>query len=174
MRDLGFLWKSFAPSKIIVFSWQLLLHRLPTTVNLAKRGVVGGGIDSHCVLCPMELENKSQLFGSCAFASALWGKVFNWFGWNGLVSRDPIHIFVKLNVGRGNGMRLQGLLAVWHAVVWAIWKTRNELIFNVKAPVLEDVFQGIILCSWKWLCERKKKGVGCSFYEWTTFPMDVF
>jgi hypothetical protein len=61
-------------------------------------------------------------------------------------------------------------MTVWQVVVWAILKTRNDLIFSVKAPVMEDVFQGIILHSWNWLCE--KKGVGCSFYEWTTFPMD--
>jgi hypothetical protein len=65
----------------------------------------------------MELENDSQLFGCCAFTSTLWGKVFNWLGWNGLVPRDPIYIFGKFNVGRGNGKRLKGLLAIWHAVV---------------------------------------------------------
>jgi hypothetical protein len=156
VRDLGFLWKSFAPSKIIVFSWQLLLHRLPTKVNLAKRGVVEEGVDSFCVLCPMELEKESHLFGVCAFASALWGKVFKWFGWEVLVPRDLRQIFEKFNVGRGNGKRLKGLLAVWHVVVWAIWKTRNDVIFNDKVPVLEDVWQGIILHSWKWLCEKKR------------------
>jgi hypothetical protein len=157
VRDLGFLWKSFAPSKITVFSWQLLLQRLPTKVNLAKRRVVEGGVDSLCVLCPMELEKKSHLFGDCAFASALWRKVYNWFGWNVLVPRDFRHIFDKFNVGRSNGKRLKGLLAVWHAVVWSIWKARNDLIFNEKVPVLEDMFQGIILYSWKWLCVKKKR-----------------
>jgi hypothetical protein len=98
-------------------------------------------------------------------------KVFSWIGWIDLVPRDPILIFGKFNVRRGNGKRLKGLSAIWHAVVWAIWKTRNDLIFNEKVPVMEEVFQGVILHSWKWLCE-KKKGVGCSFYEWKTFPLD--
>jgi hypothetical protein len=129
------------------------------------------GVDSFCVLRPLEVEKESHLFGVCAFASALWRKLFNWFGWNGLVPRDLRHIFEKFNVGRGNGKRLNGLLVVWHAVVWAIWKTRNDLIFHEKVPVLEDVFQGIILHSWKWLCV-KKMGVGCSFYEWITCPKD--
>jgi hypothetical protein len=62
-------------------------------VDLAKRGVVGGGVESHCVLCSMGLEKESHLFGCCAFASTLWSKVFNWIGWNGLVPRDPIHIW---------------------------------------------------------------------------------
>jgi hypothetical protein len=46
-----------------------------------------------------------------------------------------------------------------------------KLIFGLILKLMENVFQGIILHSWKWLCE-KKKGVGCSFYEWITFPMD--
>jgi hypothetical protein len=79
---------------------------LPTKVNLAKRGVVDGGVDSFCVLCLMEVKNESHLFGVCAFASALWRKVFNWFGWNDLVLTDLRHIFEKFNVGRGNGKRL--------------------------------------------------------------------
>jgi hypothetical protein len=50
VRDLGCLWKNLAPSKVIVFSWQLLFGRLPTLDNLAKRGVVGDGPDSLCVV----------------------------------------------------------------------------------------------------------------------------
>ncbi|MCH80143.1 LINE-1 reverse transcriptase like [Trifolium medium] len=71
VRDLGYLWESFAPSKVVVFSWQLLLRRLPIRVNLAKRGIVDHGSKSFCVLCPMNLECEGHLFGWCAFASSL-------------------------------------------------------------------------------------------------------
>ncbi|PNX96622.1 hypothetical protein L195_g019832, partial [Trifolium pratense] len=138
VRDLGYLWKSLAPSKVIVFSWQLLLRRLPTRVNLAKRGIVGNDVDSFCVLCPLNLECEEHLFGGCAFAESLWSKVFTWFGWVGAVPRDPLKIFQKFSVGRGNGKRLKGLLAVWHVVVWAIWRTRNDVIFNSKVPVMDE------------------------------------
>jgi len=33
------IWKSWAPPKVIVFSWQLLLDRIPTRSNLVRRGV---------------------------------------------------------------------------------------------------------------------------------------
>jgi hypothetical protein len=172
VRELSYLWKSLAPSKVIVFSWQLLLGRLPTKENLAKRGVVGNGSDSFCVLCPMELECEGHLFGSCAFASALWDKVFYWFDWDGVNPTDPRQTFQKFIMHRGNGKCVKGFIAVWHAVVWAIWKARNDLIFNLKVPVIDDVFHGITMHSWKWLSEKKKKGVCCSFYEWITYPSD--
>ncbi|GAU38174.1 hypothetical protein TSUD_264000 [Trifolium subterraneum] len=171
VTDLGFVWKSFAPSKVIVFSWQLLLRRLPTKKNLFKRGILSDDSKKICVLCPMNIECEGHLFGWCDFASTLWRKFFIWFGWDGAVPRDPLEIFQKFRKTTGIGKRLKGLLAVWHVVVWAIWKVRNNVIFNSIVPVVEDVFQRIITLSWKWLRE-KKMGGSCSLYEWKTYPLD--
>ncbi|MCH99283.1 hypothetical protein A2U01_0020295, partial [Trifolium medium] len=30
----------------------------------------------------------------------------------------------------------KGLLLVWHAVIWVLWRTRNEKIFSNMKPVL--------------------------------------
>ncbi|GAU34591.1 hypothetical protein TSUD_15060 [Trifolium subterraneum] len=171
VRDLGTLWESLAPSKVIVFSWQLLFGRIPTRVNLAKRGIVEHGYNSFCVLCPWSLECEGHLFGWCAFASTIWRKVFNWFGWDEEMPRDPSEIFQRFSRGGASGRRHKGLIAVWHSVVWTIWRARNELIFNAKVPAIEDELQGIMSRSWKWLLE-KKKGGSCSLYEWKTCPMD--
>jgi hypothetical protein len=37
--SLAEVWSRGAPSKVIVFSWQFLLGRLPTRSNLVRRGV---------------------------------------------------------------------------------------------------------------------------------------
>jgi hypothetical protein len=39
LQAVSKVWKSWAPSKVIVFSWQLLLDRIPTWDNLFRRGV---------------------------------------------------------------------------------------------------------------------------------------
>ncbi|MCI85450.1 hypothetical protein A2U01_0106729, partial [Trifolium medium] len=44
------VWKSWTPSKVVVFSWQLLQDRLPTHRNLWQRGVIGDVSASTCVL----------------------------------------------------------------------------------------------------------------------------
>ncbi|GAU29855.1 hypothetical protein TSUD_379450 [Trifolium subterraneum] len=132
VRDLGFLWKSWAPSKVVVFSWQLLRRRLPTRENLGKRGICDNGTDSNCVLCPLELESEGHLFCGCAFASTLWTKIFKWFGLGLVVPSDPLDIFHKFSVGSGKGKRLKGFLAVWHAVVWAIWRVVGVKPFDIK------------------------------------------
>jgi hypothetical protein len=51
LRDLRYSWKSFAPSKIIVFSWQLFRQRLPTMENLTKCGIFDNGPSTKCVWC---------------------------------------------------------------------------------------------------------------------------
>ena len=50
-RLLPKVWKTLAPSKVAVFSWQLLQDRLPTRRNLLQRGVIGDASASMCVLC---------------------------------------------------------------------------------------------------------------------------
>jgi hypothetical protein len=44
------LWKCGEPSKVCVFSWKLQLDRIPTKVNLWKRGVIEFQ-HINCVLC---------------------------------------------------------------------------------------------------------------------------
>jgi hypothetical protein len=39
LQAVSRVWKSLAPSKVAVFSWQLLLDRIPTRINLVRRGI---------------------------------------------------------------------------------------------------------------------------------------
>jgi hypothetical protein len=61
-RVLKSQWLSMAPLKVIVFSWQLLLQRLPTRVNLSQRGVLGNVVNPCCVWCPEERETGAHIW----------------------------------------------------------------------------------------------------------------
>jgi hypothetical protein len=67
--DLGKLWKSLAPSKVIVFSWQLLRRRLPTKENLSKRDCLGVGPNTNCAWCLNVVESERHLFGNSLLLS---------------------------------------------------------------------------------------------------------
>jgi len=54
------LWKSPAPSKTVVFSWELLHDRIP----------LGTLVD--CVLCDGTVEKALHMFIHCNFASFVW------------------------------------------------------------------------------------------------------
>ncbi|MCH89926.1 kinase-like protein, partial [Trifolium medium] len=62
--NLARVWDSWAASKVIVFSWQLLQDRVPTRQNLRRRRVMVRAIDS-CVFCGAVEESVDHLFISC-------------------------------------------------------------------------------------------------------------
>jgi hypothetical protein len=79
-RVLTTQWLSLAPSKVMVFSCQLILQRLPTRVNLSPRGIHGLITNPNCVRCPGERETEVHLFGTCKFALSVWSEISKWFG----------------------------------------------------------------------------------------------
>jgi hypothetical protein len=64
---------------VVVFSWQALLGRLPTRVNLAKRGVISSGGQVNYPCCLEDRETEDHLFLLCPFAWKIWTEVYKWF-----------------------------------------------------------------------------------------------
>jgi len=61
----GSVWKSPAPSKVVAFSWQLLLDRIPTKTNLARRRILPVEASERCVFCDQAGETSAHLFLHC-------------------------------------------------------------------------------------------------------------
>ncbi|MCI35511.1 hypothetical protein A2U01_0056732, partial [Trifolium medium] len=74
MRLLAMVWKSIAPSKVLVFTWQLLQDRVPTCQNLFRHRVIVDTMGVSCVFCGNTSESGSHFFITCAFAPAVWYK----------------------------------------------------------------------------------------------------
>ncbi|MCI20935.1 putative ribonuclease H protein, partial [Trifolium medium] len=70
------VWDSWAPSKVVVFSWQALLSRIPTRANLARRGVVSEGDLLVCAVCGGGVETENHLFLLCPLAWSIWVMVY--------------------------------------------------------------------------------------------------
>ncbi|GAU48842.1 hypothetical protein TSUD_186170 [Trifolium subterraneum] len=79
-RLLPKVWKTWAPSKVAVFSWQLLQDRLPTRQNLWHWGVIGDVSASMCVLCGSGPESDDHLFDSCNQISPILHSILRWLG----------------------------------------------------------------------------------------------
>ena len=54
------------PAKVNVFVWRLMLNRIPTKVNLDRRGIDCGSI--RCAVCDDALETVNHLFFSYGMA----------------------------------------------------------------------------------------------------------
>jgi hypothetical protein len=60
---------------------------------------------------------------------------------------------------------------VWHAVIWLLWRTRNEKKFQDKGNNVAEVMDRIKRTSWEWLL-AKKVNAPCMYYEWSVNPLD--
>jgi hypothetical protein len=115
--SLAKVWRSWAPSKVIVFSWQALLGSLPTCSNLVRRRVFLVE-DSSCIFCGSVGESENHIFASCSMAWAVWLKVFNWFGMTPVLPHSMSSIFETFCAwGARRKLSIQGVLMVWHAVI---------------------------------------------------------
>jgi hypothetical protein len=72
--------ENLGPSKVAIFSWQLLQDRLPTRQNIWYRAVIVDGSASTCVFCGLRLELTGHLFSSCNQISQVWYGIFRWLG----------------------------------------------------------------------------------------------
>lgn len=73
-------WNKLLPLKVNILMWRLVNERLPTIINLDKRGM-----DLHSTRCPMcdeDQETELHIFGKCKVAVVLWNMVSNWWRCN--------------------------------------------------------------------------------------------
>jgi hypothetical protein len=125
-------WNKLVPSKISTFAWKVVLDRIPTRVNLLRRGV--SSLDGIlCPLCGEEDESAHHLFFSCKSSKRLWDSILFWLGiettlhFNSRSHFDQFYGLAPCHVG--SRQRWQ---CIWFAAVWQIWLCRNSKIFEQK------------------------------------------
>jgi hypothetical protein len=169
-RVLKMVWESFAPMKIMIFSWQSMLHRLPTRVNLFRRGVITASSLACYVWCGGEMESESHLFTTCTVAVDVWRAVYSWLGVCTVVPGNIFQSFESFGYPFKCKKRAKGLILIWQTVIWCLWKARNSIIFEGKVQRIYDIVEAIKRRSLEWFTARKFAGV-CMLYEWEKAPL---
>lgn len=140
-RVFKHIWKSPAPSKVVVFSWKLLHDRIPTKINLAIRNCFPPDTSYECVWCNNTAEDATHLFLHCEGVKVVWCKIMEWLDFNFII---PPNLFILWECWNGavlNNKTRKGVRIIWHAVIWSIWKARNDRIFNNAVIEVEDLLQ---------------------------------
>ncbi|GKB77320.1 RNA-directed DNA polymerase, eukaryota [Tanacetum coccineum] len=121
--------------------------RLPTRVNLSRRGVL---LDSHlCPLCNAAMEDVQHVFFRCDVARVVLRKICRWWDldWQEICSFsdwDAWFLSFRLS-SRLKSILEGGFYVAW----WRIWRLRNQLVFDALPPNRSTIFDDIV--SWSFL-----------------------
>lgn len=160
------VWTTDIPLSVRAFMWRCFLGKVATKDQLLYRGISLSNFDISCALCAEHHESLYHLLFSCRISALVWRNIYMW------ISLEPVFDpciwknFVlwesccrKEMISR----RKEGL--VWAAVVWSIWITRNDIIFNGGNYVVDDIIWSIKFLVWKWLVIGKIMFTKCNFYN---------
>ncbi|KAK1670762.1 hypothetical protein QYE76_058921 [Lolium multiflorum] len=132
-------WSLRLPSKLKIFAYLDDINRLSTRANLFHKSCAPS---ETCAVCDA-VETSRHLFLECTTASHVWARL------GVLVPSEQFSIW-ELPVPLGVAT------ATWHfgvaAIMWSIWKTRNDLVFNgiTTSPVFAIRRACDDIALWRW------------------------
>ncbi|KAJ9544401.1 hypothetical protein OSB04_024108 [Centaurea solstitialis] len=146
----------------------MLLRRLPTKANLLEKGL-NWDTDT-CPLCSVSGETGDHLFITCRTVVEVRRRINVW--WNCLPSLcNSVRDFFE-EISSKNQPDSQRLLkeAIGQAYVWAMWKGRNELLFNNKAFNILGTANWIQSAVFLWCNSRIVGGSKFNWFDWSCNP----
>lgn len=145
------IWKLAVLPRVKAFSWTAALGRI-NTMDMLQRRRPFMPLSSHwCALCHMDGESVHHIFLHCSFTHKVW-----------------IHFISRIGVYWVMPKKLQLMFSSWksfgaslrstkfgdyllHAILWGIWRERNNRIFLGKDRNCEEVIEAIIRELGSWL-----------------------
>lgn len=145
------LWLKAVPLKVNIFVWRLFLNRLATKDNLYRRRVLDGDNVMCSTMCGGE-EDRDHLFFRCDFYGRLWLLVSEWIGIATVSHGDAFsHSDHFGNLGGFSHRSKTAFAIIWIAVLFVIWKDRNNRIFNNQVTQLVALAEKVKLQTFWWL-----------------------
>jgi len=164
------VWHKHIPSKVSLFVWRLLCNRLPTQDNLVRRNVLHAQ-DSVCVAGCGQPESVFHLFLDCVTFSSLWVQVLQWLGISLVLPADiRLHCIQFTHMASLPRVTHSFLTVIWFAFVWAIWKERDNRIFQNKASDSLILVEKVKLNSFLWL-KSKQAIFNYSYHDWWKYSL---
>ncbi|PWA72406.1 RNA-directed DNA polymerase, eukaryota, Reverse transcriptase zinc-binding domain protein [Artemisia annua] len=162
-------WVKYIPIKINIFAWKVSLDRIPSKINLLKRGV---SMEYNlCSVCHEDIEDTSHIIFKCEMASNIHQKICRWW------QIDFYHVssyaewlswFKDIRLPSKKKLMLEG---VFYISWWQIWNFRNQILFGSSIPRRSTVFDDIISRSFMYVSSRCKKNF--SLTDWMSNPSAI-
>ena len=162
---LKIVWNLNVPPRAAIFSWRLILDRLPTRGNLLWRIVQMQ--DTSCPLCGNAQEEVDHLFFNCEMTIGLWWESMSWNQMVGPIASSPAAHFIQFCEGFVVGQNQSCRYGWWVALTNSIWKHRNQLVFEGNHFLPSKVMEDALFLNWSWLKTREKH-FSISFNQWSS------
>nr|GEY11911.1 RNA-directed DNA polymerase, eukaryota [Tanacetum cinerariifolium] len=160
-------WLRHLPIKINVFLWRLSINRLPSRVNLDRKGI---DVDSLlCPICRLDVETVNHFFFNCDMAKDLWALVAKWWELDVSLCSNILDWYSWLDGVRLTSMSRSILEGVGGTLMWTIWFFRNKLIFSSTPPKKASLWDFIVAQSFLWFSSRNPKNK-ISWLGWLKTP----
>nr|GFB10422.1 RNA-directed DNA polymerase, eukaryota [Tanacetum cinerariifolium]GFB10466.1 RNA-directed DNA polymerase, eukaryota [Tanacetum cinerariifolium] len=127
-RDAPNSWCKSIPRKMNIFLWRLRPDRLPTRLNLSKRGLDIPSI--MCPICSNGVESNDHIFYSFEVTASIWRLVDVWcdMDFPNMLSPSTWTSWIDtLRTSNDYRNRIQVTVAT---TLWTIWNYRNSVSFN--------------------------------------------
>ncbi|KAF1871848.1 hypothetical protein Lal_00020643, partial [Lupinus albus] len=136
-----FFWRSKAPLKVTSFAWRLFMDRIPTKDALSRRGVLP--TDANDTLCSFCHKNPES----------------------------SNHLFSSCSFSYLDKKSCKFWSVVWLATVWAIWLSRNDLIFNNTSITPQHILESARVKSWLWIKGQRGMDSSTLYSTWVANPL---
>jgi hypothetical protein len=119
------VWAAKLPLKIRIFTWQLILDRLPSSQLVASRF---GPATGRCALCDAP-EDANHIFFTCSLARFMWSVARQLLEcrWS---PTSFAQFFAIVSSFSGRPRRL--IWTLFAAQSWALWQVRNKHVFESR------------------------------------------
>ncbi|KAL8522493.1 hypothetical protein ACS0TY_012601 [Phlomoides rotata] len=169
-EDFNLIWNKTTPLKVRINAWRIIWERIPTTTQLQRRNALPPNTNLNCPFCNEEQETVRHIFFECEFSYKIWMACLNWLGeYSVLPSNPSTNLLSFSRLFRGNQRRWVAV-SIWECVVWLIWKTRNDLVFQHKRNECDKILEELKYRTWSWFQERMGGRENLCFEDWIAQP----
>ncbi|GKC96748.1 RNA-directed DNA polymerase, eukaryota, reverse transcriptase zinc-binding domain protein [Tanacetum coccineum] len=159
-------WNRCIPIKVNVFLWRLMLNKIPSRVNLDRKGIDVGSV--LCPICQDDVETVNHVLFSCDMAKDLWALLARWWNLDIPVFDNILDWFEWLSSLHVSNLVRLVLEGVGGTLM--CWRFRNLLIFTIPPPKKALLWDSIVSQSFLWISSRNPK-FKCNRVGWLQNPV---
>ena len=164
------LWAVQVPPKVKLFIWKACQNIIPTQTKLFEKGITHS---YSCLWCEDEPETSDHVLWGYEFAQKVWNSCPVPIG----IHQRSLKLFTDV-IGSFISELQTLVIEIAFTTAWALWKARNETVWEVKVPGVDAICQEAVALASDFL-EAKSKvmvttgGLGGPF-RWQRPPADVW